>query len=70
MQACSWTPTKFGTMMMPGKVLHLQASQASDSLWALVEIERKWWQFWLPMKREKWISVTLPEPPSDTLSDD
>lgn len=49
-----------GSIELPGRVLALQSSSLDCSVWALVEIERKWWQFWFPPTREKWINVVLP----------
>lgn len=58
-EACGW-PGLPDTRRLPGRCLALQASELSNSVWALCEIERKWWQFWLPKKRERWLNVALP----------
>lgn len=47
-----------GMVEMPGRVLNLSAG--NGGVWALVEVERKWWQFWRPRLRAEWIFVKTP----------
>ena len=50
---------------LPGLVLALQPSQLADQLWALCRVERRWWEFWQPKTREKWIHVTIDSPSNE-----
>jgi hypothetical protein len=57
-EAWDW-PGMPNTRDLPGVCLALQASQYSDSVWALCAIERRWWEFWQPKVRERWVNVPL-----------
>jgi hypothetical protein len=41
---------------LPGRVIALQTSALSGQMWALCQIERRPWQFWLPKARERWVA--------------